>query len=69
MSFKIDQKIKEITDVTVQRQCEWGFLDQIEKRVKETNVVLYLGCGIGVQVIVGMIFWSGCYWRSRDSSC
>jgi hypothetical protein len=69
MSFKLDQKIKEITDVTVQRQCEWEILNQIEKRVKETNVVLSLGCGIGVQVIVGMIFWSGCYWRSRDSSC
>ena len=45
MSFKLDQKINEITDVTVQRQCEWGFLDQIEKQVKETNVVLSWDAG------------------------
>jgi ferredoxin len=34
MSFKLDHKVKEITDVTVQRRCEWEFLDQIEKQIK-----------------------------------
>jgi ferredoxin len=51
MSFKLDHKVRQIIDVTVQRQCEWEFLDQIEEQVKETDVVLSLGCGIGVQAI------------------
>jgi len=51
MSFKLDRMVKEIIDVTVQRQCEWEFLDQGEEQVKETDVVLSLGCGIGVQAI------------------
>ena len=52
MSFKLDHKVKEITDVTVQRKYEWEFLDQIEKQIKKTDVALSLGCGIGVQAIV-----------------
>ena len=52
MSFKLDRDVKEITDVTVQRQCEWEFLDQIKAQVQGTDLVLSLGCGIGVQAIV-----------------
>jgi ferredoxin len=52
MSFKLEDTVKKITEVTVQRQCEWEFLDQIGEQVKETDVVLSLGCGIGVQAIV-----------------
>jgi ferredoxin len=51
MSTKLDGQSKEVTDVTVQRQCEWEYLDQIEEQVKEADVVLSLGCGIGVQAI------------------
>jgi len=52
MSFKLDHKIKYIEHVTVQRQCEWEFLDQIEKQVLDSDLILSLGCGIGVQAIV-----------------
>lgn len=51
MTSKLDGEAKNITDVTVQRQCEWEYLDQIEEQVKDADVVLSLGCGIGVQAI------------------
>lgn len=51
MTSKLDGQPKDITDVTVQRQCEWEYLDQIEDEVKEADLVLSLGCGIGVQAI------------------
>ena len=40
-----------MTDVTVQRQCEWEYLDEIEKEVKGSDVVVSLACGIGVQAM------------------
>jgi ferredoxin len=52
MSSKLDGNIKEVTDVTVQRQCEWEYLDQIADQVAAADIVLSLGCGIGVQAIV-----------------
>ena len=51
MATKLDGNPKEITDVTVQRQCEWEYLDQVADQVKDVDVVLSLGCGIGVQAI------------------
>jgi ferredoxin len=51
MSFKLDGDIKDITDVTVQRQCEWEYLDEFAEQVREADLVLSLGCGIGVQAI------------------
>jgi ferredoxin len=51
MSFKLDGAIKDITDVTVQRQCEWEYLDEFAEQVREADLVLSLGCGIGVQAI------------------
>lgn len=51
MSTKLEHQEKEISDVTVQRQCEWEYLDQISDQVKDVDVVLSLGCGIGVQAI------------------
>jgi ferredoxin len=40
-----------VTDVTVQRQCEWEYLDEIAEQVGEVDVVLSLGCGVGVQAM------------------
>ncbi len=51
MASKLDGDKKTITDFTVQRQCEWEYLDQIAEQVAEADVVLSLGCGIGVQAI------------------
>lgn len=52
MASKLDGAPKEVSDVTVQRQCEWEYLDQIEDQVAEADIVLSLGCGIGVQALV-----------------
>jgi len=39
----------EIAEALVQRQCEWEFLDQAREAVERADVVLSLGCGVGVQ--------------------
>jgi ferredoxin len=51
MASRLDGEKKTVTDVTVQRQCEWEYLDQITEQVEDANVVLSLGCGVGVQAI------------------
>jgi ferredoxin len=51
MATKLNGDSKQITDTTVQRQCEWEYLDLITDQIKEADVVLSLGCGIGVQAI------------------
>jgi ferredoxin len=52
MATRLDGAKNEITDVTVQRQCEWEYLDEIKDAVKQADVVLSLGCGVGVQALV-----------------
>ena len=52
MASKLDGNAQDVADVTVQRQCEWEYLDQITDQVAEADLVLSLGCGIGVQAMV-----------------
>jgi len=52
MSSKLDGLEKSVHDVTVQRQCEWEYLDEIASQVKEADLIVSLGCGIGVQAMV-----------------
>jgi ferredoxin len=51
MSTKLDGEKKEVKDVTVQRQCEWEYIDPLAAHIDEVDVVLSLGCGIGVQAL------------------
>lgn len=51
MSSKLDGASTTATDVTVQRQCEPEYLDAIRERVADADVVLSLGCGVGVQAL------------------
>lgn len=51
MSFKLEGNPKSITHITVQRQCEWEFIDPIRELVNGVNAVISLGCGIGVQAL------------------
>lgn len=51
MSTQLKGNGKQVNHVTVQRQCEWEYLDQIAGQVKEADIVLSLGCGIGAQAI------------------
>ena len=51
MATKLDGTPKEVTEVTVQRQCEWEYVDPLEEQINDADVVISLGCGIGVQAI------------------
>ena len=51
MASKLQGHPQVVTDVTVQRQCEWEYLDEIEKEIADADIVLSLACGIGVQAI------------------
>jgi ferredoxin len=51
MSSKLDSAPKNVTHATVQRQCEWEYLDEVADQIGVVDVVLSLGCGIGVQAI------------------
>ena len=49
MSTKLGHRVKRVTGVTVQHQCEYEYLDPIKEQVRNVEAVLSLGCGIGVQ--------------------
>lgn len=51
MSTQLDGHDKAISEVTVQRQCEWEYLDTIADQVEQADVIVSLGCGVGVQAI------------------
>jgi ferredoxin len=38
-------------EYTVKRQCDFEFLDVLVDKVEETDAVLSLGCGVGIQVL------------------
>jgi ferredoxin len=52
MATKIAGHAKVIDEATVQRQCEWEFLDPMKEEILSHDVVLSMACGIGVQAIV-----------------
>ena len=51
MAAKVEGGAQDVADVTVQRQCEWEFLDTIAEQVAAADVVVSIGCGIGVQAL------------------
>jgi ferredoxin len=51
MSTALTGAPKEVTDVTVQRQCEWEYLDLIKNEVQEADIIVSIACGIGVQAM------------------
>jgi ferredoxin len=51
MSTKLDGNPKEVSHITVQRQCEWEYIDPLAAQIEEVDVVVSLGCGIGVQAL------------------
>jgi ferredoxin len=51
MADKISGKNRVFREHTVERQCEWEFLDEIEEKIKNADAILSLGCGVGVQAI------------------
>lgn len=51
MKSKLDDHPMEVDEVTVQRQCEWEYIDPLGEGLDEYDVVLSLACGIGVQAM------------------
>jgi ferredoxin len=52
LSFQVDQDPRQVEEVTVQRQCEWEYIDPLASQIGESDVVISLACGIGVQTLV-----------------
>lgn len=52
MATRIDGQEKVFDEATVQRQCEWEFLDAVKAEIEGHDLVLSMACGIGVQAIV-----------------
>lgn len=51
MASKLNGSDQAVDDVTVQRQCEWEYLDAVAEDVGDADVIVSLGCGIGVQAM------------------
>jgi len=51
MKSKLDEHTMEVDEVTVQRQCEWEYIDPLAERLDEYDAILSLACGIGVQAM------------------
>jgi ferredoxin len=51
MASRLNGHPQDVFDVTVQRQCEWEYLDEIAGQTHQADVILSLGCGIGVQAM------------------
>ncbi len=51
MKSKLDGHPMEVDEVTVQRQCEWEYIDPLKPRLEGYDAVLSLACGIGVQAM------------------
>jgi ferredoxin len=51
MATKIDGAPQAVTHTTVQRQCEWEYVDPLAAQIEQADIVLSLGCGIGVQAL------------------
>ncbi len=51
MATKLDGHPAQFDEVTVQRQCEWEYIDPLAAQLDEYDLVLSLGCGIGVQAL------------------
>ena len=51
MATKLDGNGKVVDEVTVQRQCEWEYIDPLVDKLDEYDAILSLGCGVGVQTL------------------
>jgi ferredoxin len=51
MARRLGGKPIEIIEKTVQRQCEWEYIEPLAGEIEGVEAVLSLGCGIGVQAL------------------
>ena len=41
----------EITTATLEKQCEWEFVDELAEKTGEVDAIMSIACGIGVQAL------------------
>jgi hypothetical protein len=51
MALTVEGHPLEIVTKTVERQCEWEFVEELAELVPQADAVLSLACGIGVQAV------------------
>jgi hypothetical protein len=51
LADRVSGRERLFSEHTVERQCEWEFLDELGERVKGVDAILSLGCGVGVQAL------------------
>ncbi len=51
MATRLDSNGIDFDEVTVQRQCEWEYIDPLAERLENYDAILSLGCGVGVQTL------------------
>ena len=51
MAFKKKGQDVEIITSTLEKQCEWEFVDELEDMVEDVDAVLSIACGIGIQAV------------------
>ncbi len=51
MMSKLDGQPMEVDECTVQRQCEWEYIDPLRDQLEEYDAIVSLACGIGVQAM------------------
>jgi ferredoxin len=51
MATRLDGHGVAMDEVTVQRQCEWEYIDPLRERLDSYDAILSFGCGIGVQTL------------------
>jgi ferredoxin len=49
MAFMKEEKDLEITEVTLERQCDHEYLEEIRNIIEDYDAVISLACGVGVQ--------------------
>lgn len=51
LKTKLLKEEKHFFESSAKRQCEWEFLDGVEKDIRAADAIVSLACGIGVQAI------------------
>ena len=51
LALKVEGHSLEILTKTVERQCEWEFVEELAELIPQADAVLSLACGIGVQAV------------------
>lgn len=51
LAFRVRGKPEHISEASIERQCEYEFVDALKPLIKDKDLVISMACGIGVQTI------------------